>query len=218
MSILMILKQSHDSSPISCASQKESQIFPPTTGGAEVMCQDLKIPLLGKVPLDPHIGGRVQTLDTSIPSWKWGLPAQPRPQGGGVPGLGVAEWSRDWSGRCQGARRVLGKKQSGPWETVLRPVPPRPSPATPDSGFCSCFHHVPMVAPPLPPPSLGSFPHSRSGFRVPQGSALRESRKRQFHSWPRQCPPKAGEQLWVVDPLSPLLRQRSASGERGWRS
>uniref|UniRef100_A0AAF6YTR3 Cytosolic Fe-S cluster assembly factor NUBP1 n=2 Tax=Bos TaxID=9903 RepID=A0AAF6YTR3_BOVIN len=36
--------------------QKESQIFPPTTGGAEAMCQDLKIPLLGKVPLDPRIG------------------------------------------------------------------------------------------------------------------------------------------------------------------
>ncbi|GAB5583077.1 cytosolic Fe-S cluster assembly factor NUBP1 isoform X1 [Prionailurus iriomotensis] len=35
--------------------KKESQIFPPTTGGAEVLCQDLKIPLLGKVPLDPHI-------------------------------------------------------------------------------------------------------------------------------------------------------------------
>ncbi|OBS68456.1 hypothetical protein A6R68_03007 [Neotoma lepida] len=36
--------------------KKESQIFPPTTGGAEAMCQDLKIPLLGKVPLDPLIG------------------------------------------------------------------------------------------------------------------------------------------------------------------
>uniref|UniRef100_A0A5F5PMY0 Cytosolic Fe-S cluster assembly factor NUBP1 n=1 Tax=Equus caballus TaxID=9796 RepID=A0A5F5PMY0_HORSE len=36
--------------------KKESQIFPPTTGGAEVMCQDLKTPLLGRVPLDPHIG------------------------------------------------------------------------------------------------------------------------------------------------------------------
>ncbi|KAM9057534.1 cytosolic Fe-S cluster assembly factor NUBP1 isoform 3-T3 [Megaptera novaeangliae] len=36
--------------------QKESRIFPPTTGGAEVMCQDLKVPLLGKVPLDPRIG------------------------------------------------------------------------------------------------------------------------------------------------------------------
>ncbi|EDK97313.1 nucleotide binding protein 1, isoform CRA_b, partial [Mus musculus] len=33
--------------------KKESQIFPPTTGGAEAMCQDLRIPLLGKVPLDP---------------------------------------------------------------------------------------------------------------------------------------------------------------------
>ncbi|XP_001366656.1 cytosolic Fe-S cluster assembly factor NUBP1 isoform X1 [Monodelphis domestica] len=36
--------------------KNESQIFPPTTGGAEVMCQDLKVPLLGKVPLDPQIG------------------------------------------------------------------------------------------------------------------------------------------------------------------
>ncbi|KAM6156292.1 cytosolic Fe-S cluster assembly factor NUBP1 [Rhynchocyon petersi] len=36
--------------------KKESQIFPPTTGGAEAMCQDLKLPLLGKVPLDPQIG------------------------------------------------------------------------------------------------------------------------------------------------------------------
>nr|XP_033819033.1 cytosolic Fe-S cluster assembly factor NUBP1 [Geotrypetes seraphini] len=34
----------------------ESQIFPPTTGGAEKMCQDLNITLLGKVPLDPQIG------------------------------------------------------------------------------------------------------------------------------------------------------------------
>ncbi|XP_066496531.1 cytosolic Fe-S cluster assembly factor NUBP1 [Tiliqua scincoides] len=36
--------------------KKESQIFPPTTGGAELMCHNLNIPLLGKVPLDPHIG------------------------------------------------------------------------------------------------------------------------------------------------------------------
>lgn len=36
--------------------KKESQVFPPTTGGAEAMCQDLKVPLLGRVPLDPHIG------------------------------------------------------------------------------------------------------------------------------------------------------------------
>ncbi|XP_041086012.1 cytosolic Fe-S cluster assembly factor nubp1-like [Polyodon spathula] len=33
-----------------------SQIFPPTTGGAEKMCRELNIPLLGKVPLDPRIG------------------------------------------------------------------------------------------------------------------------------------------------------------------
>ncbi|KAM4634406.1 cytosolic Fe-S cluster assembly factor nubp1 isoform 2-T2 [Polymixia lowei] len=33
-----------------------SQIFPPTTGGAEQMCKMLNLPLLGKVPLDPRIG------------------------------------------------------------------------------------------------------------------------------------------------------------------
>lgn len=53
----MIRTQTQDSSPFHVAFQKESQIFPPTTGGAEAMCQDLKIPLLGKVPLDPRIGG-----------------------------------------------------------------------------------------------------------------------------------------------------------------
>lgn len=37
-------------------SQNESQIFPPTTGGAEKMCQNLNVSLLGKVPLDPQIG------------------------------------------------------------------------------------------------------------------------------------------------------------------
>uniref|UniRef100_A0A4W3HS84 Nucleotide binding protein 1 (MinD homolog, E. coli) n=1 Tax=Callorhinchus milii TaxID=7868 RepID=A0A4W3HS84_CALMI len=36
--------------------QHESQIFPPTTGGAMKMCNDLNIPFLGKVPLDPRIG------------------------------------------------------------------------------------------------------------------------------------------------------------------
>ncbi|KAL4659093.1 cytosolic Fe-S cluster assembly factor NUBP1 [Arapaima gigas] len=33
-----------------------SQIFPPTTGGAEKMCSDMRLPLLGRVPLDPRIG------------------------------------------------------------------------------------------------------------------------------------------------------------------
>ncbi|KAL8175285.1 UNVERIFIED_CONTAM: Cytosolic Fe-S cluster assembly factor nubp1 [Gekko kuhli] len=36
--------------------KKESQIFPPTSGGAEAMCHALNVPLLGKVPLDPQIG------------------------------------------------------------------------------------------------------------------------------------------------------------------
>ncbi|XP_053936472.1 cytosolic Fe-S cluster assembly factor NUBP1 isoform X2 [Cuculus canorus] len=35
--------------------KNESQIFPPTTGGAEKMCQNLNVSLLGKVPLDPQI-------------------------------------------------------------------------------------------------------------------------------------------------------------------
>lgn len=36
--------------------QTESKIFPPTTGGAEKMASDYKIPFLGKLPLDPRIG------------------------------------------------------------------------------------------------------------------------------------------------------------------
>lgn len=35
--------------------QKESQIFPPTTGGAEKMAREMDIPFLGRVPLDPRI-------------------------------------------------------------------------------------------------------------------------------------------------------------------
>ena len=38
------------------SAQNESQIFPPTTGGAEKMAVDMEIPFLGKVPLDPRIG------------------------------------------------------------------------------------------------------------------------------------------------------------------
>ncbi|XP_028395594.1 cytosolic Fe-S cluster assembly factor nubp1-A-like [Dendronephthya gigantea] len=33
-----------------------SQIFPATTGGAEQLASDMKIPFLGKLPLDPRIG------------------------------------------------------------------------------------------------------------------------------------------------------------------
>ncbi|ODV69934.1 nuclear ATPase [Hyphopichia burtonii NRRL Y-1933] len=40
-----------------CPSCKgESQIFKPTTGGGKQLCQDLNIPYLGAVPLDPRIG------------------------------------------------------------------------------------------------------------------------------------------------------------------
>ncbi|KAJ2446941.1 cytosolic Fe-S cluster assembly factor nbp35 [Coemansia sp. RSA 2424] len=34
----------------------ESQIFMPTTGGARALCDELDIPLLGSIPLDPRIG------------------------------------------------------------------------------------------------------------------------------------------------------------------
>ena len=34
----------------------ESNILPSSTGGAEKLCEEAKIPLLGKVPLDPSIG------------------------------------------------------------------------------------------------------------------------------------------------------------------
>ncbi|XP_078611960.1 cytosolic Fe-S cluster assembly factor nubp1-B-like [Branchiostoma floridae x Branchiostoma japonicum] len=36
--------------------QKESEIFPPTTGGAEKMAADMGVPFLGRLPLDPRIG------------------------------------------------------------------------------------------------------------------------------------------------------------------
>ncbi|XP_031575284.1 cytosolic Fe-S cluster assembly factor NUBP1 homolog [Actinia tenebrosa] len=36
--------------------KKESQIFPPSTGGAEKMAEEMKVPFLGRIPLDPRIG------------------------------------------------------------------------------------------------------------------------------------------------------------------
>lgn len=36
--------------------QTESHIFPPTTGGAIKMAEEMKVPFLGKLPLDPRIG------------------------------------------------------------------------------------------------------------------------------------------------------------------
>ncbi|KAL3877442.1 hypothetical protein ACJMK2_035239 [Sinanodonta woodiana] len=36
--------------------KNESQIFPPTTGGGEKMASDMKVPFLGRLPLDPRIG------------------------------------------------------------------------------------------------------------------------------------------------------------------
>jgi Mrp family chromosome partitioning ATPase len=33
----------------------ETKIFPPTTGGAKVMCEEMEVPFLGSIPLDPMI-------------------------------------------------------------------------------------------------------------------------------------------------------------------
>jgi len=34
---------------------QESQIFPPVSGGAEKMCHDMGVPLLGRIPLEPKL-------------------------------------------------------------------------------------------------------------------------------------------------------------------
>ena len=36
--------------------QIETQVFAPTTGGAEKMSADMAVPFLGSIPLDPRIG------------------------------------------------------------------------------------------------------------------------------------------------------------------
>ena len=35
--------------------KNETQIFPPTTGGAEKMAQEMEVPFLGRVPIDPQL-------------------------------------------------------------------------------------------------------------------------------------------------------------------
>lgn len=35
--------------------QGESKVFPPVSGGAEKMCKDMNVPLLGRVPLEPNL-------------------------------------------------------------------------------------------------------------------------------------------------------------------
>ncbi|KAH7943572.1 hypothetical protein HPB52_009228 [Rhipicephalus sanguineus] len=37
--------------------QVRSEIFPPTTGGAAALCEELDLPFLGSLPLDPQLGG-----------------------------------------------------------------------------------------------------------------------------------------------------------------
>jgi len=37
------------------ACQCQSQIFPPVTGGATKMCQDMDVPLMAQVPLEPNL-------------------------------------------------------------------------------------------------------------------------------------------------------------------
>lgn len=35
--------------------QTKTEIFAPTTGGAEKMCKDMNVPFLGRVPIDPRL-------------------------------------------------------------------------------------------------------------------------------------------------------------------
>ena len=46
--------------------QTKSDIFPPTTGGAEKMAVDMGIPFLGRLPLDPRIGRWVAITRVSV--------------------------------------------------------------------------------------------------------------------------------------------------------
>ena len=50
--------------------QTESQIFPPSTGGAEKMAVDLSLPFLGKLPLDPRIGTCTHNTQCQYKCWK----------------------------------------------------------------------------------------------------------------------------------------------------
>jgi len=42
----------------------ETKIFPPTTGGAIAMCEEMSVPFLGSIPLDPMIA---RSCDQGIP-------------------------------------------------------------------------------------------------------------------------------------------------------
>lgn len=50
--------------------QKDSIIFPATTGGGEKMAADFNIPFLGRLPLDPRIGQYLNILLTEYVSVK----------------------------------------------------------------------------------------------------------------------------------------------------
>jgi hypothetical protein len=43
------------------ARQGRSEIFPASTGGAEQMCAELAVPLLGRLPLDPRLARSCDT-------------------------------------------------------------------------------------------------------------------------------------------------------------
>ncbi|KAJ8037543.1 Cytosolic Fe-S cluster assembly factor NUBP1-like [Holothuria leucospilota] len=57
LSLVQYLQNANiDGAVVITTPQNESQIFPPTTGGVEQMADEMKVPFLGKLPLDPRIG------------------------------------------------------------------------------------------------------------------------------------------------------------------
>nr|KAG5709486.1 hypothetical protein BaRGS_023168 [Batillaria attramentaria] len=57
LSVVQYLSESDvDGAIVLTTPQKDSVIFPPTTGGGEKMAADCSVPFLGKLPLDPRIG------------------------------------------------------------------------------------------------------------------------------------------------------------------
>ncbi|KAI4891131.1 hypothetical protein NFI96_005511 [Prochilodus magdalenae] len=112
-----------------------SQIFPPTTGGAQRMCEELGLTLLGKVPLDPRIGtGETPHLTTVLLLWLRCsiiaavlMPAyQPSCQcGTGMQRAwkAILEKRMDWCGRsCDEGKSFLNEVPDSPAAAVYRTV------------------------------------------------------------------------------------------------
>lgn len=143
------------------------------------------------------------------------LPLQPReavntpvakgagsPQRGGPAELGLEEWHRDWSGRCQGAGRALGKEQSDPQGTVLVPVLP---------------DRVPLLShgsSPLPPPSPCA--PSLAWVSLSRGAVREGGRGNGSSTRASPSPPRLGASVGSgsAGPASPAVLSRGAGRQR----